>query len=255
MISFKQVVKEIPKGILLDEISFTLGNKEKVGLIGQNGCGKSTMLKMILKEEDYDGGLIQIQDETIGYLPQLFSFPEGKSVHDYGVSIVNSKHNVFKFEKQLSLLGLEERHYETQLESLSSGQQMRVKLAELLMDNPTVLILDEPTNHLDIDGIIWMQNFVNSFDGIVLMVSHDRSFLDHTVTHIFEIDEKKLNIFAGNYSDYIAQKQHWVEERKNISSTGTKAAAARKINRKCSQDQRRKSRGKAVRSAKKTHGT
>ncbi|MCA9397599.1 ABC-F family ATP-binding cassette domain-containing protein [candidate division WWE3 bacterium] len=252
MISANNITKEIPTGVLLKDISFTLGNKEKVGLIGQNGCGKTTLLKIILGVESYELGSIQIQNETVVHLPQLFSFPQDISVREYGLRLVGSEKQFYLFARNLSKLGLDEKHWDTTVNSLSSGQQMKVKVAELLLQEPTVLILDEPTNHLDIDGILWIEEFISVFDGIVIMVSHDRSFLDNTISHIFEIDEKQLHVFSGNYSDYLEQKEHWVEERrKAYARQEKKREQLEQLLENVRKIKGGKQRGKAVKAAKK----
>lgn len=237
--------------MLLEDITFTLGNKEKVGLLGQNGCGKSTLLKIIVGEEDYDQGIISLEAEKIAYLPQLFDLPVG-TVNEFSKTIFPLKEHSHKYEKQLVRLGLDETDWDVPLSNLSSGQQMRVKLAELLVSAPTILILDEPTNHLDIEGIQWIESFVHAFDGIVIMVSHDRSFLDAVCSHIFEIDEKHLHVFPGNYSDYIEQKQAWVLDReKTYKRQEKKREQLTTLLENVRKIKAGKARGKAVKAAKK----
>jgi len=251
MLSVKNVYKNIPSGSLLEDISFTLGNKEKVGLLGQNGCGKSTLLKILIGEEDTDGGSTSFETETIGYLPQLFDQFDG-TVREFGKSLFDAVNQTYLYEKQLSLLGLDKKHWDTQVRDLSSGQFMRVKLAEILVQKPTVLILDEPTNHLDIDGILWMEEFVQGFDGIVIMVSHDRSFLDAVCTHIFEIDEKHILEFSGNYSAYVEHKQAWEADRaKEFRKQERKREQMEKLIANARKIKGGKERGRAVRAAKK----
>ncbi len=253
MISFSHVHKEIPSGLLLEDITFVLGNKEKVGLIGQNGCGKTTLFRLITGEEPYDRGYVTIQDETIAYLPQLFEFPSGIEVREYGRQIAASLNaDYYLFEKNVSRFDFDDVNLDTDVGKLSSGQKMKVKIAELLLQQPTILIMDEPTNHLDIDGILWMEQFIKEFDGIVFMVSHDRSFLDNTVTRIFEIDEKKLHVFVGGYTDYVMQKEHWVEERrKEYKRQEKKRGQLERLIENSRRIKDGKARGRAVRSAKK----
>lgn len=249
MISVKHLYKSMPTGPLLEDISFVIGNKEKVGLLGQNGCGKSTLLKVLIGVEDYDSGTVSIENEVVAYLPQLFEQPES-SVREFGRLLLQDK--AYEFERQLSRLGLPEASWDIAISNLSSGQRMRVKLAELLVDNPSVLILDEPTNHLDIEGIQWIEAFVKSFGGIVILVSHDRAFLDAVCTHIFEIDEKQLLIFPGNYTDYKTLKQQWIEEReKTYKRQEQKRKQLATLIENARRLQGGKARGKAVRAAKK----
>lgn len=252
MISLRNIRKEIPEGVLLDDISFTLGNKEKVAILGQNGCGKSTLLKVLVFEEDVDGGAIHIENERVAYLPQLFSFPD-TTLKEFGLQQVGGDPSAFyKIEKYWYQFGLTSDWYDVPVNALSSGQQIKVKLSSLLLDDPSVLILDEPTNHLDIEGIAWMETYVQSFDGIVLMVSHDRSFLDATVDTIFEIDEKRLHVFPGNYTDYLKQKGQWVEERdKTYKRQEKKREQMEQLIENARKIKGGKSRGKAVKAAKK----
>jgi ATPase subunit of ABC transporter with duplicated ATPase domains len=253
MISFKHVYKEIPSGLLLEDITFTLGNREKVGLIGQNGCGKSTLFKLLVGEEPYDSGQITVQGERLAYLPQLFELPADTSVREYGRKVVSlDDRDYYAFEKHLSRFRFGDVQLDTRVDQLSSGQMMKVKIAELLLMDPTVLVMDEPTNHLDIDGILWMEEFVKEFEGIVVMVSHDRSFLDNTTNQIFEIDEKKLHIFVGGYTDYVMQKEHWVSERqKSYRRQEKKRQQLERLIENSRKIAGGKARGKAVRSAKK----
>lgn len=157
---------------VLKDASFTLSDGEKVGLLGKNGSGKSTILKLLAGEELQDGGTISIQPKSlnIGYLPQTIS--------------------------------------DTDLDTLSSGQKTKKALNEILKTDPDILLLDEPTNHLDWEGLFWLESVVRAFKGPVLIISHDRYFLDNTVNKIIELDEGKIKVYGGNYSDY--------KQRKNI---------------------------------------
>ena len=199
--------------VLFEKLSFLLGNGEKVGLVGLNGCGKSTLLRIIAGEEKADAGTVEMtKTETLQYLPQEFGF-EQELVGEYLESLVsNPQAELWKVRKILNKLQLDVDDYQY-IDTLSEGQKMKLYLAKLLVNEPTILLLDEPTNHLDIDGIIWFEQFVQHFEGICIVISHDRSFLNSTVDQIFEIDEGKLNVFQGNYDEYVHAKVEWIAER------------------------------------------
>jgi len=154
---------------ILQDISFTISEGEKVGLLGKNGSGKTTLFKILMGEEASDDGFISIQPKTaqIGYLPQ----------------VINAGNQ------------------------LSSGQRLKKQFRELLATAPDMLLLDEPTNHLDRPGLQWLEKSVTSFSGPVLLVSHDRYFLDRVVDKIFELENGAVKVYGGNYSFYKQQKQ------------------------------------------------
>lgn len=203
---------------LFNNISFTLGNKEKIGLIGLNGTGKTTLLRLLAGLEVADSGKIEIsKDEHLEYLPQEYSFKDDLMVGEVlEEMITNPKTEMYKVTKVLNKLGLTDIDYYAFVNTLSEGQKMKLYLAKLLINNPTILLLDEPTNHLDITGIRWLEGFIKQFDGICIIISHDRLFLNNVITNVFEIDEQKLNIFTGNYDSYLEQKQQLIERRATI---------------------------------------
>ena len=200
---------------ILDGVSFLLGNDEKVGLIGLNGSGKSTLFKIIMGLESPDFGKVEITpDEKIAYLPQEYTFSKGKLVGEILESFVTDPINeVYKVQKILSELNASDLDWYLETDKLSYGQQMKIYLTKLLIDKPTMLLMDEPTNHLDITGIKWLEKFIANFKGKVMVISHDRAFLNEIATKIFEIDEMKLNVFEGNYDNYVDAKIEWIEDR------------------------------------------
>lgn len=198
---------------LFDNISFILGNKDKVGLVGLNGSGKTTLLRILMGIEVPDNGSVSIINERVEYLPQEYSFPSNMMVGELLESLVEDhRTEMYKVDKILSKLNFKVDIFQD-INTLSEGQKMKLYLTKLLINNPTVLLLDEPTNHLDIEGITWFESFINSFQGICVIISHDREFLNNTVNKIFEIDERQLYVFEGNYNDYIEGKKEFVEER------------------------------------------
>lgn len=201
--------------LLFKDLSFALGNKEKVGLIGLNGCGKTTLLKIIAGIETPDKGNIEVNNEKISYLPQEYNFNGGVLVGELLESLMdNPKSEMFKVSKILNNLEFPDINWYQEASTLSYGQKMKLYLAQLLYKSPTILLLDEPTNHLDIFGILWLEEFIKKFEDICIMVSHDREFLNSITNFIFEIDEQKLRIFGGNYDNYIELKSEQIEKRR-----------------------------------------
>lgn len=181
---------------LLDGVSFKLYTGDKIGIIGPNGSGKSTLLKMIINQVPYDDGNIKVYGQ-IGYLPQDLSFEEEKTIaeflreYEYDGELIKLL-NIFKLRRQ----------HEQKISTLSGGEKTRMYLVKLILSRPDILILDEPTNHLDYRGMDYLENFIKKFEGGVLLVSHDRYFLDQTVTKIMALEESRLRNYSGNYSFY-----------------------------------------------------
>ncbi len=208
-------------GTLFTGLTFMLGNKEKVGLVGFNGCGKTTLLKIISGIEVQDFGNVTLDNETVKYLPQEIRLPEDQMVGEYLESLVNDVYTemyiVDYWKSQFRISDIDQ--YKT-LNQVSEGQKLKLYLLGLLIDkntpstnNSPILLLDEPTNHLDIEGILWFEEFIANYKGICIIISHDRSFLNNTVSKIFEIDEHGLSIYHGNYDDYLIGKEKAIEER------------------------------------------
>ena len=200
---------------LFEDMNFILGNGEKVGLVGLNGCGKTTLLKIISGKEEPMEGEIHLVNEKIAYLPQTFSLKnEFEYLGMYMESLVDDIYSdMWRVEKILNQLEFGEIDEYQHMSTLSPGQIMKLYLTKLLLDQPTILLLDEPTNHLDIHGITVFEKFVKLFSGICIIISHDRMFLNNTIDTVFEIDEQKLNIYKGNYEDFINQKQERIKDR------------------------------------------
>jgi ATP-binding cassette subfamily F protein 3 len=204
--------------LLFSDLSFILGNNEKVGLIGFNGTGKSTLLRIIAGLEQPDKGKIELINERCGYLPQEFDFTADFAKNTLVGEVLESfvddpRTEMYKVTKALSRLEFLDVDFYQEVDTLSHGQKMKLYLAKLLVQQATILLLDEPTNHLDIYGILWLEKFIKQFEGMCIIVSHDRAFLNGVVDKIFEIDEQKLEIFEGNYDDYLEQKDLLVEKR------------------------------------------
>lgn len=251
MLRIKNLTKAINDDPLLDSINFTLNKGKKVALIGPNGSGKTTLLKLIMGEVPYDLGQIIVDQEKLGYLPQTFDFHESLTVDTFFEQLTVNKPK-WQGEKVLSQLGINDLSGKEFVQTMSEGQKMKFKLAQILMDDPTLLLLDEPTNHLDITGILWFEGFVKTFKGSTLMISHDRAFLDNTIDQVFEIDERQLHVFDGNYTRYKEQKEGWVEKREErYKKQEQKRKQMEQLLGKARSIKGGQARGKAVRAAKK----
>lgn len=215
MIIGTRITKTFTGEPVFENFDFKLGNNRKVALVGKNGCGKSTLLKIIIGEEIPDLGSVYVENETIGYIPQELVFPN-ELVGEYIEKRLDNSWDFYKAEKFVSDLEFSNFDQYQQISTLSEGQKMKLKILEVLLENPTVLLIDEPTNHLDIEGILWFEQYIKSLDKTVLMISHDREFLNNTVDEIWEIDNKKLLTFVGNYDYYKEEKlrlvNKWNEE-------------------------------------------
>ena len=232
--------------ILLDNVSFTLNERDRVGLIGPNGEGKTTLIRLLLGELESDTGTLFIKNGIrIGYLAQNGGYDSGNTVweemlevfaediqaidtlhdlenriaqtdeHDPAFTVLSAKYeslnkriasrDSYNFEVKirtvLNGMGFE-NGYNQNISTMSGGEKTRLKLCRLLLEEPELLILDEPTNHLDVKTLFWLEEYLATFKGAILTVSHDRYFLDKLVTQIYELENKKLCVFKGNYSKY-----------------------------------------------------
>mgnify|MGYP000231859768 CR=1 FL=1 len=185
----------------------------KSEIIGINGTGKSTLLKIIAGEEETDEGQVISQNGLrITYLPQMPDFPKGAIVQDYVADGKWQKDWSTESEARniLNKLGITE--HDVPVEQLSGGQKKRVALARTLVNPSDVLILDEPTNHLDNEMVTWLEDYLNRFKGVVIMVTHDRYFLDKVTNKILEISHGKVYSYDANYSGFLelkAQRERW----------------------------------------------
>ena len=192
---------------IFDDISCGIHNGDKIGIIGINGTGKSTLLKIIAGEEEADEGQVISQNGLrITYLPQMPDFPGNAIVQDY---VADGKWQMdwssqSEARNILNKLGITE--HDAPVEQLSGGQKKRVALARTLINPSDVLILDEPTNHLDNEMVTWLEDYLNRFKGVVIMVTHDRYFLDKVTNKILEISHGKLYSYDANYSGFLELK-------------------------------------------------
>ncbi|MFR1854158.1 MAG: ATP-binding cassette domain-containing protein, partial [Beduini sp.] len=190
LITIKNLTKTLGDRTIIKDSQLIINDNDKIGIIGRNGVGKSTLLKIVAKIEPYDyGEYIKGGNISIGYLPQMPSFIEGDTCYSYIVNHLPQKnHEVKEYEIKtiLSKLGLND--YDALISTLSGGQKKKVALALSLLLPCDLLILDEPTNHLDQDMIIWLENYLKKYKGAILMVTHDRYFLENICTKMVELD-------------------------------------------------------------------
>ena len=256
MLSVQSITKTFGIDTVLDNISFTLNAGERLGLVGPNGCGKTTLLRILVGEERADRGVVRLDppDVRVGYMPQGFQPLAGETVagfltrlegdlpaltsrletlaaalaadtqqsylqREYDAVLARIETvaaNAGRGPTVLAGLGLGDVDLQLPTSVLSGGQKTRLGLAGVLLSNPQLLLLDEPTNHLDFEMLDWLEHWLVNFRGAVLVVSHDRAFLDGTATGILDLDgvTHTLKYYAGGYSEYQAAKESEFEHRR-----------------------------------------
>ena len=199
--------------MLFENISFSIAEGQKVGLIAKNGTGKSTLLSILTGKENYDeGSIIYRRDLKLGYLEQTPHFDPNDSVLDACFNHQGDEEKVLKAKQILTQLKI--RDLNQPVGQLSGGQQKRVALANVLILEPDFLILDEPTNHLDLEMIEWLEGFLGRGNNTLLMVTHDRYFLDRVCSLILELDDHTIYTYRGNYSYYLEKRQERIDNRR-----------------------------------------
>ena len=279
MLTVHQISKSYGIEAVLRKVSFTLNRGERLGLVGPNGCGKTTLLRILAGVDAPDSGSVRFYPPglRVGYLPQgVLSGPdetlesylvvsdsnlsglseeitrlaealvqspaEPALQRDYDLALSQleaASESASRLPQVLGALGLGEFALDSLLANLSGGQKTRLSLARVLLNNPQLLLLDEPTNHLDLDMLEWLESWLGGFPGAVLVVSHDRAFLDGAATSILEIDPQTHTAlqFAGNYAAYLEQKmaerekqwQEYKEQQHEITQLRAAVAHVRKI--------------------------
>lgn len=203
ILNIEHISKIFGEKVIFQDASFGIQEGDKVGIIGINGTGKSTLLKMIAGEEEPDSGQIIRQNGIrIAYLPQNPAFPAGATVASYALE--GNSDTDWIVQSNLTKLGITE--YEKKIEHLSGGQKRRTALAKTLAGEFDVLILDEPTNHLDEEMISWLEDYLRSYRGVILMVTHDRYFLDRVSNRILEISHGAMYSYQANYTKFLELK-------------------------------------------------
>lgn len=248
LLSATGILKEFQGEPLTSPLTFNIDENEKIALIGSNGCGKSTLIKMLIGELEPDKGHVTLSKNcTIGYLSQsvisdlshtlyeeaeeVFKplMEEEKFLEDLCEKIAEDPSNTelldtyshreplfrekdgynfrYKIRLILNYFKFKEEDYNRPITSFSGGERMKIAFAKLLLLNPSLLILDEPTNHLDISTIEWLEEYLKSYKGAILFVSHDRYFINSLATRVLEIEKRKLESYSGNYDKYAAEKK------------------------------------------------
>ena len=198
---------------LFNDISFSIGEGQKVGLIAKNGTGKSTLLSILSGKEGYDSGSIVFRNDLkVGMLEQTPKFDPEESVLDACFNHEGDPEKVLKAKQVLTQLKI--RDLSQPMGQLSGGQQKRVALANVLLTEPDLLILDEPTNHLDLEMIEWLEGFLARGNRTLLMVTHDRFFLDRVCSVILELDDHTIYTYRGNYAYYLEKRQERIDNRR-----------------------------------------
>ncbi|WP_304152640.1 ABC-F family ATP-binding cassette domain-containing protein [Hoylesella buccalis] len=199
--------------ILFNNISFSVAEGQRIGLIAQNGTGKSTLLSVLTGKEGKDGGeIIMKKDLKIGYLEQKTQFDENESVLDACFNHQGDPQKVLKAKQILTMLHIDD--LDQPMGQLSGGQQKRVALANVLITEPELFILDEPTNHLDLEMVEWLESYLSRGNKTLLMVTHDRFFLDRVCNSILELDDRSIYAYRGNYSYYLEKRQERIENKR-----------------------------------------
>ena len=198
---------------LFRDISFSIGEGQKVGLIAKNGTGKSTLLSILSGKEGYDeGSIVFRRDLKVGMLEQSPVFDPDESVLDACFNHQGEDEKVLKAKQVLTQLKI--RDLSQRMGELSGGQQKRVALANVLLTEPDLLILDEPTNHLDLEMIEWLEGYLARGNRTLLMVTHDRFFLDRVCSVILELDDQTIYTYRGNYAYYLEKRQERIDNRR-----------------------------------------
>lgn len=224
-LDIQNLTKSFGAHVLFQDISFSVAEGQKIGLVAKNGTGKSTLLSILTGREGYDSGNIIFRRELkIGYLEQSPKFDPDDTVLDACFNHKGDEAKILRAKQILTQLKIDD--LDKKMGTLSGGQQRRVALANVLLTDPDMFILDEPTNHLDLDMIEWLEGFFARGNKTLLMVTHDRFFLDKVCSVILELDDKKIYTYRGNYSYYLEKRQE------RIDNTRAEIARANNLYRK-----------------------
>jgi ATP-binding cassette subfamily F protein uup len=227
LISCQELTKSYHGKPLFEGLSFSVGDRDRLGILGPNGAGKSTLLRLMLGVEEADAGLVVTKQKLrVGYVPQVASFPQdatalslvAKAGREVPFSGDDTDQALYKAHRTLTQLGFgaEEAKPESLVSQLSGGWLKRLSLAQAIVCEPDVLLLDEPTNHLDLEGIFWLEEYLRAAPFAWVMISHDRTFLERTVTRIIEISRiYPQGIFesVGRYSDFIQKRSDFIRNQ------------------------------------------
>ncbi|MFR8768472.1 ABC-F family ATP-binding cassette domain-containing protein [Eubacterium sp. AF34-35BH] len=250
ILSCNHISKSYGVETILNDCSFFINDNEKAAIVGNNGAGKSTIMKIIMGELSPDDGNVIIgKDKTIGYLAQYQDLGSDTTIYEEVKSVkqnlIDMEQKLLEYEKEMAKvsgdelsklietytnlehrfqllngysykseiegvikgLGFTEDDFNKSVGNLSGGQKTRVALCKLLLEKPDIIMLDEPTNHLDLNSIKWLETYLLNYNGAVLIIAHDRYFLDKIVSKVIEIENHKAHVYSGNYSDFAVKKQ------------------------------------------------
>ena len=216
LLSVEQVTKSYGDRVLLDGVSFYLERGDKVGIIGVNGAGKSTLLRLLAGAEEPDGGTVRLDPGVrMEYLPQNPVFQGERTVLEQVLLGLNdADRSLAEYEARTILNRLGVSRFEQSVGNLSGGERRRVALAAVLARPCDVLILDEPTNHLDNDMVLWLEDYLRAWKGALVMVTHDRYFLERIVGRMAEVEDGRLFTYEGNYDKYLERKAARLESER-----------------------------------------
>ncbi len=224
MLTIDHISMEFSSRPVLDDITFLVNRKERIALVGKNGAGKTTLLRLIAGEYQPTGGRIAREtDMTIGYLPQVMLFQDNRTLREEVMSIRNKglkddvqtdeARFIAEMDRTIIGLGFERRDFDRPCTEFSGGWRMRIELAKILLSHPDLLLLDEPTNHLDIESIQWLEDFLKASQSAVLMVSHDRAFIDNVCNRTIEITLGRIYDYNVNYSRFVELRKERHEQQ------------------------------------------
>jgi ATP-binding cassette subfamily F protein 3 len=248
MLTIRELKMTFGGRVLFEDASFGVNYGDRVALVGPNGAGKTTLFSIILRQLEPDAGAVERDEWTmVGHLPQEAEANGDETILDVATGRVDelprlekrlheleaakdvscpeyleahAKHDALndpqvetKARKMLRGLGFRDADFDRKASEMSGGWIMRARLARLLVMEPDLLLLDEPTNHLDLLALLWLQNYLKNYSGAVLLISHDRQFMDEIVTQVHEISERKLVAYTGNYTDYLRQREERYEQQ------------------------------------------
>jgi ATP-binding cassette subfamily F protein 3 len=257
VLTIRNLTKTVGGRTLFEDAKMTINWGERVALVGPNGAGKSTLFRVILKQEDPDSGTAEVDEYAItGYLAQEAGDPGAETILEIAIGITPEVANAIKVmresenasttdtkeyanaqdtfdlangyslepkaKKILSGLGFKQDQMNEPANTFSGGWIMRANLARLLVQEPDLLMLDEPTNHLDLLSLLWLQRYLMNYPGALLLISHDRDFMDEIIETVYEIDETKLTSYTGNYSSYVVQRTKRYEQKVQAYRAGQK---------------------------------
>ena len=216
MLTIDHISMEFSSRPVLDDITFLINRKERIALVGKNGAGKTTLLRLIAGEyQPTSGRIARETDMTIGYLPQVMLFHDDRTLREEMMLVAHEDEARFVAEMDRTVIGLgfERRDFDRPCSEFSGGWRMRIELAKILLSHPDLLLLDEPTNHLDIESIQWLEDFLKSSPSAVLMVSHDRAFIDNVCNRTIEITLGRIYDYNVNYSKFVELRKERHEQQ------------------------------------------